>query len=281
MDTTEPVEMPIEDRIAEAENLIKAFKSMDQTPGIKAMLGEQVSKLKGLRDQQKEARPPLARLQAATARNAAAQAALQASTTKKAEALDKFEEATKEQSECEAKAAETEEEVRACTELLATSAAVGNACQASRMCEFMFSMLQIGEAEKQALAAQVQANFPAWLVSQGAAEQAPDAGAAAATILQQTAAVTAAEAVQLQAAATAAAARATAAAAAAAAAGQQQAATEFAAAAAVTQAAAAATALPARLAAPGTPVGALLLGRRPTRSHSPGRGRNSLLLAAA
>ena len=83
------------------------------------------------------------------------------------------------------------------------------------------------------------------------------------------------------AAATAAAARATVAAAAAAAAGQQQAATEFAAAAAVTQAAAAATALPARLAAPGTPVGALLLGRRPTRSHSPGRGRNSLLLAAA
>ena len=33
--------MPIVDRIAEAENLIKAFKSMDQTPGIKAMLGEQ------------------------------------------------------------------------------------------------------------------------------------------------------------------------------------------------------------------------------------------------
>ena len=44
-------------------------------------------------------------------------------------------------------------------------------------------MLQIGEAEKQALAAQVQANFPAWLVSQGLqpAQQASTAAAAGST----------------------------------------------------------------------------------------------------
>jgi hypothetical protein len=54
-----------------------------------------------------------------------------------------------------------------------------------------------------------------------------------------------------------------------------------AAAAAGTQAAAAAAVPPASVAAPGTPVGALLQGRRPTRSQSPGKGRSSLLLAAA
>ena len=51
---------------------------------------------------------PLARLQAASARNAAAQAVWQVSVVKKAEAQTKLEEATKEEGECGAKAAETE-----------------------------------------------------------------------------------------------------------------------------------------------------------------------------
>ena len=187
MNTAESVESPIEDRILEAEGLIRAFKGLQQTPVVKAMLDEQVVKLKSLKDQQKEARPPLARLQAAMARNAAAQAAWQASIAKKAEAEAKLEEATKEEGECGTKAAETEEEVRACTELLATSAAVGSACQASRLCEFLFTMLPIGEADKQALAAQVQASFPAWLLSHGAQQQpqqasGPAAGSTAAAV---------------------------------------------------------------------------------------------------
>jgi hypothetical protein len=171
MDTTKAVETPIEDQIAETEGLVKALKGLQQSAGVKAMLDGLVAKLKGLKDQQKEARPPLARLQAATARNAAAQAALAASIAKEEDLKSKLAEASKERSENEAKAAESEEEVRAVTEVLAASAAVGWACQANCMCEFMLAMLPLGEADRQALLAQAQAGFPAWLLTQGTQQQ--------------------------------------------------------------------------------------------------------------
>jgi hypothetical protein len=211
---------------------------------------------------------------------------------------EQLEAAEKEVIEATAKKAESDAELQAVMELAAVGSAVGATNMAGQMLQWVLEALQLDGPTRAAITAQAQAAIQVWpqMVPQppgmgqqaaaAAAEQAPAAGsqaagAAAVTMAQQKAAATAAEAAQLQAAATAAAARATAAAGAATAAGQQQAAAELAAAAAGTQAAAAAAARPASLAAPGTPVGALLQGRRPTRSHSPGRGRNSLLLAAA
>ena len=251
-----------------------------------------------MKERQKQARPLPARLQAATDRLAKAKAANDEANTKVMKSEEQLAQDLKVQTETAARVAEAEAELQAVTELAAVGSSQAMACTMANIVANLSggNGLALDPKVIEDMKLQILHHFYAAIGGQlppgmgqqaaaAAAKQAPAAGSqaagvAAVTMAQQTAAATAAEAAQLQAAATAAA-RASAAVAAAVAAGQQQAAAELAAAAAGTQAAAAAAALPASLAAPGTPVGALLQGRRPTRSHSPGRGRNSLLLAAA
>jgi hypothetical protein len=299
--TEEPVES-LEDQIAEAEGLIKAYRGMVSSPNIKKMIEDGETKLKQLRDVQKRSRPLPARLQAATARSEKTNAVLEEVTKKAATLREQLAATEREIFEATAKVAEADAELQAVTELLAVGSAVGATNQAAQMLQWVMGALQLDEVTKAAIVAQAQTAFQGWQAP--AVPQPPGLGQQAAAAasgppLQDTAAQAAARAaaetaeVMRQAtvaaeAAAAAAARATALGAAATAAAQRQSVAEAAAAVqhqAELEASAASAAvvptrpLPARprTAAPGTPVGGLLegAGGARDRSKTPPGGHNN------